>query len=292
MKTTNNTVRSRNWAFTINNYTDDDTKTCDEWYPSKAKYVLYGKEVGEEGTHHLQGFVMLKADSRLTLMKTLHGTAHWEACKGTATQNIDYCTKEGNYIEHGDRPKTKAEIGQAEKDRWEEAKELAAKGLIDEVPADIYIRFYRTLKEIRKDNMVMPDDADDVTGVWIYGPPGCGKSKRAREDYPNAYMKMQNKWWDGYQEQEFVILDDFDSPVHGHNLKIWCDRYAFTAETKGGAISIRPKKIIITSNYAPEHFADVGVWGKEAWDQEMLKAIRRRMQVIQMPKMFYPEKKE
>lgn len=42
------------------------------------------------------------------------------------------------------------------------------------------------------------EDSDHLRGVWIWGRAGVGKSRLAREKYPEAYPKLCNKWWDGY----------------------------------------------------------------------------------------------
>lgn len=264
--------QSKNWCWTLNNYTEAELESIAS---IECRYVVYGKEVGQEGTPHLQGFIVFNNNKRLGAVKKLIPRAHWEPAKGSAEQNITYCSKDGAVTARGEPPLSKAQSGANEKARWKRARESAEAGNLQDVPDDIYVRYYRTLKEIKKDHMQKPEDADDTTGIWFYGPPECGKSRRARAEYPNSYFKAYNKWWDGYQGEETVILDDFEKDaVLGHHLKIWADRYSFIAETKGGALHIRPKKIIVTSNYSIDQ-----VFGA---DPVLCAAIRRRFVSVDM----------
>lgn len=264
--------RFRAYCFTLNNYSELERITL---LHTDCAYIVIGKEVGLLGTPHLQGYIAFKDKKSLAQMRKLCPRSHWEGAKGSAAANFAYCSKEGDFEERGIRPLTPEEKGAAEKARWKGVWDLAKAGLIEEIPEDVRLRYYRTIKEIRKDYMVKPPDAEDTTGVWIYGPAGIGKSRKAREDYPDAYLKMANKWWCGYQNESNVIIDDLD-PKHeclGHHLKIWADRYSFLAEIKGGAVHIRPQKIVVTSQYHP-----TAIWT----DKETQDAILRRFIVIEL----------
>ena len=259
----------KQWTFTLNNWSADDLIEISGW---PSKYVVVGEETGESGTPHLQGYAIFEKRLRWTAVKKIHKRAHWEAAKGNLAQNYEYCTKDGIFHEYGEKP---IESGEKEKLRWNEARAAAESGRMEDIPSDIFIRQYNALRSISKDYAPMPTDGSDVCGVWIYGPAGAGKSRKAREDYPGFYYKMCNKWWDGYKNEANVLIDDFDKghSVLAHHLKIWSDRYAFGAEVKGGKINIRPTKIIITSQYSIED-----IWE----DQETRDALKRRFSVIRM----------
>jgi hypothetical protein len=72
---------------------------------------------------------------------------------------------------------------------------------------------YSSLKRIEKDHIQVTGEHDDCKGVWIHGKSGTGKSRYARDNYPEAYKKLANKWWDGYQGETHVLLEDLD-PNH------------------------------------------------------------------------------
>lgn len=116
-------------------------------------------------------------------------------------------------------------------------------------------------------------DHEDVRGYWFYGPPGAGKSYTARKEFPHCFLKSQNKWWDGYQGQQAVLLDDFDKSgaCLGHYLKIWADRYACTGEIKGATIPLNYSSFVITSNYHPSE-----IWPD---DSVLCEAITRRFRL-------------
>jgi len=275
-------TRERNYCFTVNNYTQANIDTLIGLI-LKCKYIVYGKEVGESGTPHLQGFLVWK-DPRtfLATKKLLPAGAHIEVKvrKSSFYRAAEYCKKDGDFSESGTLPNDPEEKGKRGAEYWEAIKHAAQQGRLDDIPAEAYLRFYATINRIMRDHIIMPNDAEDVTGVWYYGDAGAGKSRAARHNFPGAYMKMANKWWDGYRNEENVIIDDID-PRHkvlGHHLKIWADRYAFLAETKGSAAAIRPKKIVVTSQYPPER-----IWDDEP---ETVAAIRRRFSVVHFDKKW------
>ena len=118
---------------------------------------------------------------------------------------------------------------------------------------------------------------------WRWGPTGTGKSRSVRDEFGHSLCnKPITKWWDNYKGEETVLLDDFGDchKCLGYHLKIWADRYTITGEVKGGHMNIRPKRIIVTSNFHPRD-----IW-KNDDDKNNLEPILRRFKIVHYDKPF------
>lgn len=246
-------------------------------------YMIAGLEkCPTSGKVHYQGYVYFKNAKTLTAVKKQLGNAHYEAARGTPLESKTYCSKDGQYHEYGSCPLSQVEkgdesramytlaIGLAEQDRMEELKSYSP---------SLYLRHYSTFQRIAISKLRPPNDLTKPTGIWLFGLSGSGKSYLTRNLGYSLYDKLLNKWWDGYQLQPIVLLDDLDpkNTMHLHGmLKRWCDQYSFTCETKGGIKTYRPPCIVFTSQYTIERcFQD---------SSETIEAISRRCQQFEITK--------
>lgn len=269
--------RARNFCFTLNNYTDVEFLAA-----IKCRYLIAGREVGESGTPHLQGFISYKNPRTFAAVQKAIPGAHIEKAK-TIRAAIDYCRKDDpEPIEFGDPPVTQEEKGAAEKRRWVDAFDAAKDGRFDDIDEDLRIRYYNTFKRIAHDHQPEIPSMDSISDCffWYFGSSGTGKSSKARRDNPGYYLKRKNKWWDGYRPGQVVIIEEWGIEDHkylGDMLKEWCDHHSFAAEVKGGYTTLRPPKIIITSNYSMEQcFPDI---------QGHLMPLQRRIKKLHFNKL-------
>jgi len=277
--TTTSHTRARGWVFTINNWLpshEELLRTLD------SQYIVWGREVGERGTPHLQGYVFFKnAKTRSQVSRLIPG-AYLDLRKGTHEQARAYAIKDGLFEEHGDRPMDASERsskgGAATSAKWKSIAERAKLGDLDWIRENNPKEY--VLHKPRLESLYAPNTAPldgNLLHEWWVGPTGTGKSRALWDLYPQHFAKAINKWWDGYRFEEVVAIEEWspENIVTANALKRWADRYPFTGEIKGGTIQrLRPRKIIVLSNYTMEQCFT---------RTEDLEPLKRRFKVIKFP---------
>jgi len=242
--------------FTINNPTSDQIPV--EFEQKGAVQCIWQREVGANGTPHLQGYVRMNSKRSLAAMKDVHATAHWEPRKGTHEQAEMYCTK-AETRNAGPWRFGAAPAAGARSDLAAVHDDLKAGKSITQISDDHFTSFIKYSRGIEKWKLLHTSkNREWHTEVVVYwGPTGTGKSRRAmHEAGPNAYWMLQPGdgqacFFDGYEGQEHVVIDEFYGWIPYAVLLKMLDRYPLMVHTKGGATNFFPKKVWITSNKAP-----------------------------------------
>jgi len=255
-------------------------------------YYVAAPEVGEKGTPHIQFYIAFKQQTRLSkLKKLLPVQIHWSIKRGTCLQASNYCKKgdgpwtqgglkekdplfglnvSPDLIEYGVLPEEQQVAGgKATEEIWAHNMELALAGKFEEMTPSHQVLHYNKYLAHKERNRPKPKrltwKRGESPNLWIYGPTGTGKSYKARELYPNIYEKMLNKWWENYNDEKEVLLEDVGQSHAawiGDFIKRWADIYPFQNERKFGSLTIRPEVIVVTSNYSiQELFPDPNVHG-------------------------------
>lgn len=213
--------------------------------------------------------------------------------------------------------------GKAKKEnlkKYNECVNLAKQGKMEEILDNfpqIYLQYKEKLEAIRLDTtkherMYLNNKHGDFFKchfLWLWGATGLGKSyfctiiihllnafysslsQKTNQPYKEltVYYKNKNKWWDRYNDEEIVIIEEASPDTmktSAHYYKQWIDEYPFNPEIKGSTINyIRPKFIIITSNYSLEQCFtdDNGILKREDYEP-----LSRRLEQYHLKKRETP----
>jgi len=143
--------RAKHWCFTLNNYSQQDVDRIVSG-SSGFDYVVFGKEVGDSGTPHLQGFVSFPTRVRRSQCVDKIGQAHFTVARNV-DNSIQYCKKDGDFVEIGVKP-----AGQGSRSDLENFKTAVASGILDAKKlrndySEIYAKYPKFCSDFVQDHM-------------------------------------------------------------------------------------------------------------------------------------------
>jgi len=258
-------IQGRYWILTIPHH------LWTPFLPPGVSWVKGQLERGGSGYIHWQLMVSFPQKKTLRFLKQIFGEGiHAEPSRSAAADS--YVWKEDTRIEG-----TQFELGQKLFKRnsatdWDEVRKRAKSGELDEIPGDVFVRYYGNLRRIQADYSRATPMERNCYVYW--GDSGVGKSRRAWDEAGlEAYPKdPRNKWWCGYRGQSNVVIDEFRGDIGISHLLRWLDRYPVCVETKGSSVPLAATQFWITSNIDPRQ------WYPDL-DEETKRALLRRMTV-------------
>lgn len=251
--------RAKNWCFTLNNYTDADIARLAALGVGgdPVAYVIFGKEIGQSGTPHLQGFVQFENRLRINGVKEYVGDrAHVEAARDIQA-SIAYCKKEGFFTEVGELAG-----GRGSRNDLDGFKESVRQGVTDfrllrEEHSKVWARFPRFCQEYVRDHIVRDKAEEHEYRPWqrcllqmLEAPPGDrhiifvvdalgnqGKTwftKRYQDEHKDAQIILPGKVVDmAYALREDVRVVFMDCPRSKQGEFI---QYDFLEHIKNGMV--------------------------------------------------------
>lgn len=270
--------KSKYWVFTVNNPTPEEEKSLTATVVaagSKITYLVFGRERGDSGTPHLQGYLELRNRVRLPSVKSLPGLgrAHLERRRGSADEADAYCRKEDpapfsvGVISKGQGHRSDLEQIKSKIDEGKSQLEIADQHFTQWVQYRRSFEAYRELKH-------PPKDRFDLRVYVLWGDAGTGKTRYARRRGGDDCWVCSDptlRWFDGYSQESTVIIDDYRGDGSPAFLLRLLDVYALRVQVKGGFVAWNPTTIWITSNRNPDS------WHMEP---DFLPALRRRFHYV------------
>lgn len=207
---------SKYWCWTLNNPTDGEIQALGT-LSSGILFQCHQTEEGASGTTHLQGYSEFAKRKRLATVR-----------KTPSYSRMHLETRKGTAAEA---------IAYCCKEGGSGYAEL---GSASSKEAEVKKRAWHTI------------------GIVHWGLSGSGKTHQAHDMYGQDafYKDPTTRWWDGYNGEATVIIDDFQGGSIGTDWsrEYWCriiDKQPMQVETKGGHVPFLAKRVIFTSNYNP-----------------------------------------
>lgn len=227
---------------------------------NRMSYLVVGKEIcPTTGKEHWQGYVEFDSPTAMNTVKNMLGGSgvHIEPRRGSAEEASVYCKKDGNFQEWGS-------IKQQGKrnDLSEVANEISKGKELTEVAASYpeqFIKYHKGLAAFKAaiDKPKCTKETRDVRVIVAVGPTNCGKSTFAHKLSNSVYSLNtggSNTWFNGYEGEETLFIDEFDCGLRITDLLRICDKFPMNIEVKHGYTYAQWTTVVITSNIPIERW--------------------------------------
>lgn len=245
--------RSRNWCFT--DFTLKNGQEAFEEEKNHIRYICWAEETCPETKRkHHQGYVQFKGPVTMANAKKRLGLpgVHLEQARGSVDENKEYCAKEGALIEFGEAST------QGQRTDIDGIKALIDKGAneveIAEANFQLYAMYarsfarYKTLK-----TKTLTQKFRKITVILLEGYTGCGKSRFAIERSGYVISGCDLQWFDHYESEHTITIDDYSNDVKINRLLRILDGYQLRLPTKGGHTYANWRTVFITTNLQELH---------------------------------------
>lgn len=267
-------MAAKNWCFT--DFDLIDWENLFKLNPNIV-YLCYGFETCPlTEKSHYQGWLQLKTKKALSYLKAINMTAHWEKCKGNEAQNDKYCKKDGTFFKFGEFTK----MGQrTDLDALRKYSATTASTL--SIARKYFPEWLKWHKAILSYQLLERRERSkkdrDVHVTYVCGPTGCGKTRWCINEIGDKdYYKIQGwglKWFDGYEGEEILLIDEYSMDVKITKLLSILDRYMLRLPIKCSFAYACWTKVYITSNFSMESCHIMATEAHKA-------ALKRRIHVI------------
>lgn len=265
-------------------FTSRDRRQLDPSVWAGCTYAVWQLELSEANVrsgglqHHWQGYAEFDKAMRFTTLHTYDGLeqAHFEPRKGTQAQAITYCQKEDTRIEGPWEWGVKKEQGQRT-DLEEMRRDLdggKTLAVVARAHFPVWIKYPSAVKSYQA---LQAKDRDQLPEVYIIlGSTRTGKSRLARSMFPGAYWKPNFDYWENYQYEDAIVLDEF----YGHKMQYsdllqLLDSTPCLVNVKGASAKLGNASIVFTSNQHPRYWYKPETLARHCqngWDDSPLKA--------------------
>jgi len=274
-------------CWTLFDVTDEQYVILRGLVPDKAKYVVFGRETcPDTGKKHLQGYFELSCRLRVTQLRKLltvkkgDQSFHCEKRLGSPQQAADYCKKDGDFEEfgvitppgQGQGKRSDLDSVKADLDAGDDMSTIADKHFA------CYLRYGKSLAAYRQ--LKTPERTWQTLCIVVYGCSNAGKSVWAANAFDEKpyFLKKGNNgcWWDKYEQQRVVVVDEFTGWLQFNMFKTLIDNTPHTVDAKGGYRIFNSQIVIFLSNDAPDSWWSSGVINTD----NDKRAFNRRLHIV------------